>query len=42
MNQADLIWRLVEIILHKEKEFNQLATDKAQDNTLNDKKHHKA
>ena len=32
MNQADLIWRLVEELIHKEKELNQLATDKAQIN----------
>lgn len=38
MNQTELIWRLVEELIHKEKELNQLATDNAQNNnTPNDK-----
>ena len=36
MNNSDLIWRLVEIILQKEKELNQLAIDN--DNKTNDSK----
>ena len=43
MNQADLIWRLVEELIHKENELNQLATDKAQAiNTPNDQQQNEA
>lgn len=38
MSTADLIFHLVELLIHKEKELNQLATDKAQiNNPPNDK-----
>lgn len=40
MNNSDLIWRLVEIILQKEKDLNQVALDQAQNNKKpNDLKH---
>ena len=40
MNNSDLIWHLVELILQKEKDLNQVALDQAQkDNKPNDKKH---
>lgn len=43
MNQADLIWRLVELLIHKEKELNQLAIDKAQNsNKPNGQEHYEA
>ena len=29
MNNSDLIWRLVELILQKEKDLNQVALDQA-------------
>lgn len=31
MNNADLVWRLVELLLRKEKDLNQLAIDKVKD-----------
>ena len=34
MNYPELIWRLIEIVLQKEKEPSQ-ETDEAKDNTLN-------
>ena len=37
MNNADLVWRLVELLLQKEKDLNQVALDQAkQDNKPND------
>lgn len=43
MNQAELIWRLVELILQKEKDLNQLAIDQAKkDKKPNDKKQDEA
>lgn len=43
MNQSELIWRLVEELIHKEKELNQLATDKTQiNNNLNSQKQNEA
>lgn len=40
MTNADLMWRLVELLLQKEKDLNQVALDQAQkDNKPNDKKH---
>ncbi len=37
MNNADLVWRLVELLLQKEKDLNQVALGKVQkDNKLND------
>ncbi len=39
MNNADLVWRLVELLLQKEKDLNQVALDQAQnDNIPNDHK----
>ena len=32
MNNADLVWRLVELLLQKEKDLNQVALDQAQQN----------
>lgn len=29
MNNADLVWHLVELLIHKEKELNQLSIDEA-------------
>ena len=29
MNNADLVWRLVELLLQKEKDLNQVALDKS-------------
>lgn len=29
MNNADLVWRLVELLLQKEKDLNQVALDQA-------------
>lgn len=40
MTNADLMWRLVELLLKKEKDLNQVALDQAQkDNKPNDPKH---
>lgn len=37
MNNAELVWRLVELLLQKEKDLNQVALDQAkQDNKPND------
>ena len=37
MNNAELVWRLVELLLQKEKDLNQVAFDQAkQDNKPND------
>lgn len=42
MNNADLVWRLVELLLQKEKDLNQVALDQAQnDNKPNDHKQDK-
>ena len=30
MNNADLVWRLVELLLQKEKDLNQVALDQAE------------
>ena len=39
MNNADLVWRLVELLLRKEKDLNQVALDQAKnDNKPNDHK----
>lgn len=39
MNNADLVWHLVELLLQKEKDLNQVALDQAQnDNKPNDHK----
>lgn len=39
MNNADLVWRLVELLLQKEKDSNQVALDQAEnDNKPNDHK----
>lgn len=39
MNNADLVWRLVELLLQKEKDLNQVALDQAEnDNKPNDHK----
>lgn len=39
MNNADLVWHLVELLLQKEKDLNQVALDQAQnDNNPNDHK----
>lgn len=32
MNNADLVWRLVELLLQKEKDLNQVALDQATKN----------
>ena len=32
MNNADLVWRLVELLLQKEKDLNQVALDQARIN----------
>lgn len=32
MNNADLVWRLVELLLQKEKDLNQVALDQAENN----------
>ena len=40
MTNADLMWRLVELLLKKEKDLNQVALDQSQkDNKPNDPKH---
>ena len=39
MNNADLVWHLVELLLQKEKDLNQVALDPAKnDNRPNDHK----
>ncbi len=39
MNNAELVWRLVELLLQKEKDLNQVALDQAKNNTKpNDQK----
>ena len=39
MNNADLVWRLVELLLQKEKDLNQVVLDQAEnDNKPNDHK----
>ena len=39
MNNAELVWRLVELLLQKEKDLNQVALDQAKnDNKPNDHK----
>ena len=39
MNNSDLVWRLVELLLQKEKDLNQVALDQAEnDNNPNDHK----
>ena len=39
MNNADLVWHLVELLLQKEKDLNQVALDQAKkDKLLNDHK----
>ena len=39
MNNADLVWHLVELLLQKEKDSNQVALDQAKnDNKPNDKR----
>ena len=42
MNNADLVWRLVELLLQKEKDLNQVALDKAKNSKPNDQKQNKA
>ncbi len=43
MNNSDLIWRLVELLLQKEKGQNQVALDQVQTNKkLDDHKHDEA
>ena len=40
MTNADLMWHLVELLLQKEKDLNQLALDQAKNATKpNDQKH---
>ncbi len=36
MNNADLVWRLVELLLQKEKDLHQVALDKARNDTKPD------
>lgn len=36
MNNAELVWRLVELLLQKEKDLNQVALDQAKNNTKPD------
>ena len=39
MNNAELVWRLVELLLQKEKDLNQVALDQARkDNKPNDQR----
>ena len=38
MNNADLVWHLVELLLQKEKDLNQVAFDQAKNNKPNDQK----
>ncbi len=42
MNNADLVWRLVELLLQKEKDLNQVALDKANNHKPNDHKQDEA
>ena len=43
MNNADLVWRLVELLLQKYKDLNQVALDQAKnDNKPNDQKQDEA
>ena len=43
MNNSDLIWRLVELILKKENDLNQVALDQAKnDSKLNGQEHNEA
>ena len=43
MNNADLVWRLVELLMQKEKSLNQVALDQAKiDNNPNAKKQDEA
>ena len=43
MNNSDLVWRLVELLMQKEKDLNQVALDQAKkDNKLNDHKQDEA
>lgn len=38
MNNADLVWRLVELLIQKEKDLNQVALDQTKENKPNDQK----
>lgn len=43
MNNADLVWHLVTLLLQKEKDLNQVALDQAKkDSKLNDQKQDEA
>lgn len=43
MNNAELVWRLVELLLQKEKDLNQVALDQAKNhNKPNDQKQNEA
>ena len=43
MNNAELVWHLVELLLQKEKELNQVALDQAKNNNKpNDQKHNES
>ena len=43
MNNADLVWRLVELVLQKEKDLSQVALDKAKiDSKLDDREQNEA
>lgn len=43
MNNADLVWRLVELLLQKDKDLDQVALDQVKkDNNPNDKKQDEA
>lgn len=43
MNNADLVWRLVELLLQKDKDLNQVALDQTKnDNKPNDQKQDEA
>lgn len=43
MNNADLVWHLVELLLQKEKDLNQVALDQVKnDKILNDHKQDEA
>lgn len=43
MNNADLVWHLVELLLQKEKDLNQVALDqKEKDSNPNDQKQNEA
>ena len=43
MNNADLVWRLVELLLQKENDLKQVALDQAKkDSKLNDQKQDEA